>query len=617
MTALFDVRDLSVNFDTPDGRVEAVRNISLTIASGECLGVVGESGSGKSQTFLAAMGLLSRNGYATGSVRLEGKEILGLAPESLNRIRGSKMSMIFQDPLSALTPQLTIGNQLAEVVRTHSAMRGAKIRRFCLEWLDKVRMPDAERRLQQYPHQLSGGQRQRVLIAMAMLLSPRLLIADEPTTALDVTVQADILDLIAELQASEGMAVALITHDMGVVARMCGRIEVMRKGAFVESGTADAIFARPRHAYTRALLKAIPRLDRSRPRIRTSESMRTLLRADDIEVRFKVRAQGGLFGRTADLRAVDGVSFSVAEGETLGLVGESGCGKSSLARAILQLVAPRGGRIFWLGHELTGLDAHALKKHRKDLQIVFQDPLASLDPRMKVSASIAEPLGTHRPELSSAERRRLVSEMMERVGLERQLMNRFPHELSGGQNQRVCIARAMITSPRLVVCDEAVSALDVSVQSRILTLLKELRAEYGLSMIFISHDLSVVREIADRIMVLYLGRVVELAGSDTLFEDPRHPYTRTLISAVPVPDPQIERSRRRIRLAGELPSALDPEAGLRFLRTRIMAGETDYIPQLVEVAPGHFVAEHDPLEEQTVEVTGTRLGSAQPNSDPS
>ena len=613
--ALFDVRNLSVYFDTPDGKIEAVRNISLTIAPGECLGVVGESGSGKSQTFLAAMGLLSRNGFATGSVRLEGQEILGLCPKRLNRIRGSKMSMIFQDPLTALTPQLTIGDQLAEVVRAHSAMRGTKIRQFCLEWLDKVRMPDAARRLRQYPHQLSGGQRQRVMIAMAMLLSPNLLIADEPTTALDVTVQADILDLIAELQASEGMAVALITHDMGVVARMCGRIEVMRNGGFVESGTADAIFTRPRHSYTRALLKAIPRLDRSKPSSRPTGSMRTLLRADDIEVRFKVRARGSLFGRTADLRAVDGVSLNVAEGETLGLVGESGCGKSTLARAILQLVAPRGGRIFWLGHELTGLDAKALKKHRKDLQIVFQDPLASLDPRMKVSASIAEPLGTHRPELSSAERKRLVSEMMERVGLARHLTNRFPHELSGGQNQRVGIARAMITSPRLVVCDEAVSALDVSVQARILTLLKDLREEYGLSMIFISHDLSVVREIADRIMVLYLGRVVELASSDTLFEDPRHPYTRTLISAVPVPDPRIERSRRRISSAGELPSALDPEAGLRFLRTRIRAGETDYVPRLVEVAPGHFVAEHDPLEEQTVGATGTGLGSAQPNSD--
>ena len=597
--ALFDIRNLSVNFETPDGRVEAVRNISLSIPPGKCLGVVGESGSGKSQTFLAAMGLLSRNGNATGSIKLEGQEILGLAPERLNRIRGSEMTMIFQDPLTALTPQLKIGDQLAEVVRTHSARRGAEVRRCCLEWLDRVRMPDAARRIRQFPHELSGGQRQRVMIAMAMLLSPKLLIADEPTTALDVTVQADILDLIAELQASEGMAVALITHDMGVVARMCDHIEVMRNGSFVENGTADAIFTRPRHAYTRALLDAIPRLDPAGPRIRPSGTSRTLLRADDIEVGFKIRVQGGLFGRTAELRAVDGVSLDVAEGETLGLVGESGCGKSTLARAILQLVATRGGRVCWLGHELTGLGAHALKRHRKDLQIVFQDPLASLDPRMTVSASIAEPLGTHRPELSSSEGKHLVSEMMDRVGLSRKLTNRFPHELSGGQNQRVGIARAMITSPRLVVCDEAVSALDVSVQAQILTLLKDLRAEYGLSMIFISHDLAVVREIADRIMVLYLGRVVELADCDTLFEDPRHPYTRTLISAVPVPDPKIERDRKRIRLAGELPSGLDPEARLTFLRTRIKAGETDYTPRFEEVAPGHFVAEHDPLDELT------------------
>ena len=510
--------------------------------------------------------------------------------------------MIFQDPLTALTPQMRIGDQLAEVVRTHSAQRGAEVRRCCLEWLDKVRMPDAARRLRQFPHELSGGQRQRVMIAMAMLLSPKLLIADEPTTALDVTVQADILDLIAELQASEGMAVALITHDMGIVARMCDHIEVMRNGSFVENGTTDAIFTRPRHAYTRTLLAAIPRFDPAAPRIRPSGSSRTLLRAEDVEVGFKIRVQGGLFGRTAELCAVDGVSLDVAEGETLGLVGESGCGKSTLARAILQLVATRGGRVFWLGHDLTGLKAHALKKHRKDLQIVFQDPLASLDPRMTVSASIAEPLGTHRPELSSSERKRLVSEMMERVGLSRQLTNRFPHELSGGQNQRVGIARAMITSPRLVVCDEAVSALDVSVQAQILTLLKELRTEYGLSMIFISHDLSVVREIADRIMVLYLGRVVELASCDTLFEDPRHPYTRTLISAVPVPDPKIERGRKRIRL-GELPSVFEPEARLKFLQTRIRAGETDYTPRLEEVAPGHFVAEHDPLDGQAHRVS--------------
>ena len=602
MTALLDIRNLSVDFDTPDGRVEAVRNVSLNMAPGECLGVVGESGSGKSQTFLAAMGLLSRNGRATGSVRLEGQEILGLAPERMNRIRGSEMTMVFQDPLTALTPHLRIADQMAEVVQAHSDRRGAEVRGHCLEWLDKVRMPDAARRMRQYPHELSGGQRQRVMIAMAMLLSPKLLIADEPTTALDVTVQADILDLIAELQASESTAVALITHDMGVVARMCDRIEVMRDGAFVEGGSADEIFTRPRHAYTRALLEAIPRLDRPGPRVGPAVASRTVLRADDIDVRFPIRVPGGLLGRTADLRAVDGVSLEIAEGETLGLVGESGCGKSTLARAILQLVAPKGGRVFWLGDEVTGLAARELKKRRKDLQIVFQDPLASLDPRMTVSASIAEPLGAHRPDLSRPERRRLVSEMMERVGLSRRMMNRFPHELSGGQNQRVGIARAMITSPKLVVCDEAVSALDVSVQAQILKLLKDLRTECGLSMIFISHDLSVVREISDRIMVLYLGRVVELAGCDSLFENPRHPYTRTLISAVPVPDPRTERNRKRIRLAGELPSALDPRSRLRFLPSRIEAGDTGYVPRLLEVATGHFVAEHDPFDERATGV---------------
>ena len=392
--ALLDIRNLRVSFDTPDGEVEAVKNISLSINPGECLGIVGESGSGKSQSFLATMGLLARNGHASGSVMLQGEEVLNVPPVELNHIRGSAMTMIFQDPLTALTPHLRIGEQLAEVVRVHSDLRGAECTRHCVDWLEKVKMPDAARRMKQFPHQLSGGQRQRVMIAMAMLNSPQLLIADEPTTALDVTVQAEILDLIADLQKTEGTAVALITHDMGVVARMCDRIEVMRHGEYVESGDVEDIFYRPAHPYTRALLDAMLRLDTPYPPTEIVASVEPLLRADDVRVEFTVRGQGGIFGRKFALKAVDGVTFDVGQGETLGLVGESGCGKSTLARAVLQLIPPTGGHVSWLGSELTGLQSHQMKKHRKDLQIVFQDPLASLDPRMTISTSIAEPLIT-------------------------------------------------------------------------------------------------------------------------------------------------------------------------------------------------------------------------------
>ncbi len=595
--ALLDVKNLSISFETPDGQVDAVKGINLSIEPGECLGIVGESGSGKSQTMMAIMGLLAKNGRATGSAMFNGQEMLNVPVAEANKVRGADVSMIFQDPLTSLTPHLTVGQQMREVLDAHKSMSTAAAKSLCLDWLERVRIPEAQHRINQYPHQLSGGMRQRVMIAMAMLCSPKLLIADEPTTALDVTVQAEILDLMANLQKEENTAIALITHDMGVVARMCDRVSVMRHGEYVEEGQIDELFHNPQHDYTRMLLDAMPRIDQPHEAADVAvERAENILNVIDMNVKFDIRVSGGLFGKSIPLRAVDGISFDLARGETLGIVGESGCGKSTLARAVLQLVPPTTGSVLWMGRETAGLDRQAMKPLRKDLQIVFQDPLASLNPRMTIAASIAEPLKTFQPELGAKERMSKIAEMMERVGLDQNMINRYPHELSGGQNQRVGIARAMINKPELVICDEAVSALDVSIQAQIVALLKELQADMGLSMMFISHDLSVVRDISHRIMVLYLGRVVEMADRDTIYKNPVHPYTKSLISAVPIPDPRVERTRPRIQLPGELPSPLDPGAGLRFLPSK-REGDPNYRPQLQEVSSGHWVAEHDSLDE--------------------
>jgi oligopeptide/dipeptide ABC transporter ATP-binding protein len=562
------VEKLDVRFATPDGEVHAVKELSFELGAGETLGIVGESGSGKSQSVMSLLGLLAANGRATGAALFELRDLLALPERDRRAIRGRKISMIFQDPMTSLNPYLTIAAQMLQVVRAHERVSAKAARSRCIEMLEAVAIPEAAARFDRYPHELSGGMRQRVMIATSLLLGPKILIADEPTTALDVTVQAQILELMKDLKRRYGTSIILITHDLGVIAGVADRVLVMHGGELKEQGTVDDVFYRPRHDYTRALLAAVPRLDAplaAHERRDSTGRAAPLIDVASLKVHFPVAGGRGWSRRT--LKAVDGVDLALAPGETLGIVGESGSGKSTLARAILKLVPASAGRVCVFGRELGGLSRAELRPLKRDLQVVFQDPLASLNPRMTVGDIVAEPLWTHRPELSKTAVRAEVIDVLRRVGLSGRELNRYPHEFSGGQCQRIGIARALVLKPKVVVCDEPVSALDVSIQAQIVSLLLELRRELDLALIFIAHDLAVVRRISDRVLVMYLGRVMEVAPSADLYAQPRHPYTRALISAVPLPDPRAERARPREILRGDLPSPIDPPSGCRF-RTR-------------------------------------------------
>ncbi|ESX03995.1 MULTISPECIES: ABC transporter ATP-binding protein [unclassified Mesorhizobium] len=585
-TPVLSIANLSVSVRGEDGERNVVSNLSLTLARGETLCIAGESGSGKSMTALAIMQLLPQPAarISSGMIRLRDgnrgdTDLATLDERQMRRIRGDRIAMIFQEPMTSLNPVLSIGRQLTESIEAHTSLSSAQARQRAIEALKAVRISEAESRLKQFPHELSGGMRQRVMIAMALALEPDVLIADEPTTALDVTVQGEVLELLRDLQRQHGTSVILITHDMGVVAEMADRVIVMRDGRMVEEGTTSDIFARPQADYTRELLAAVPRIGSGVGRQKSRDAIDVLKPANvaevnDLHVRFDLR--GGIFGRvTRRVHAVEGVSFSIAPNETLALVGESGCGKSTTAKALAGL-APYSGDIVIGGRNLSGLGRDERKAVRRDVQMIFQDPFASLDPRMRVGELVAEPLVIHGI-ASKDERRERVGALFERVGLSADQMELYPHEFSGGQRQRVCIARALALRPKLIIADESVSALDVSVQARVLDLLKELQREFGVAYLFISHDMAVVENISDRVAVMYLGQIVEMGTRDQVFSNPRHPYTRRLIDAVPVPDPA-QRRTRFARLDQEIPSA-----------TRRI-GEAPLKLALNDVGGGHLVA---------------------------
>ena len=603
------VSDLSVSFSTSERTVDAVRQLSFDVARGETLAIVGESGSGKSVTALAMMRLVEHGGGHITSGRMlfrrRSGDILDLtqAREPVMRsIRGADIAMIFQEPMTSLNPAFTAGDQIAESIRVHQGKSAASARAEALRMLELVRIPEARNVLDRYPHQLSGGMRQRVMIAMALSCKPSLLIADEPTTALDVTIQAQILQLIRALQDEMQMGVIFITHDMGVVAEVADRVLVMYRGDKVEEGASEAIFAAPRHVYTRALLAAVPRLgamqgsdlpckfdllrvddgDQAKaepfqPQDTVQRAATPILRVQDLVTRFDVRS--GLFGGVRRrVHAVEHISFDLRAGETLALVGESGCGKSTTGRSLLRLVESQSGVIEFGGQNIRDLPTSTLQGLRRNIQFIFQDPVASLDPRLTVGFSIMEPLLVHKIAHGRAAQER-VDWLLEKVGLPPEHAQRYPHEFSGGKRQRIAIARALALNPKVVVADESVSALDVSIQAQIINLMLDLQRELGIAFLFISHDMAVVERVSHRVAVMYLGQIVEIGPRRAIFEDPQHAYTRRLMAAVPVADPARRHLRREL-LEGEIPSPIRA------------VGDDPEVQPLQQVGADHFVARH-------------------------
>jgi peptide/nickel transport system ATP-binding protein len=662
---LLSVRDLHVEFHTSRGRVRAVEGVSYDVRRGEILAIVGESGCGKSVSSLAIMGLLPKrtSRVTKGEILFGGRNLLKLSDGEMRRIRGREIGMIFQEPMTSLNPVLTIGSQIMEPLFIHLEMSQRQARERAIELLNLVGITDPERRLEQYPHQMSGGMRQRIMIAIALSCNPKLLIADEPTTALDVTIQAQILELLKDLSVRLNIAVVMITHNLGIVARYAHRVNVMYAARIVEKGAADDIFLKPKHPYTLGLMRSIPRLDRPcGERLETIEGLPPDLRTPPEGCRFRPRcfmaipiceqdpplaevepghmsacfrahevtaaahtaparleARDSFAGKTpllaveglrksfhvsggpligggnvTEVRAVNDVSLSIRPGETLGLVGESGCGKTTIGRTILRLETPTAGSIVFAGTDIAHASQIEMRPVRRKMQVIFQDPFSSLNPRMKVGQIIAEPMLVHGivPGKKAAEAR--VQDLLGKVGLHGFMADRYPHEMSGGQRQRVGIARALAMNPSFIVCDEPVSALDVSIQGQIINLLEDLKRELGLTYLFIAHDLAVVRHISDRVMVMYLGRLMEIAGRDALYAKPLHPYTKALLDAAPVPDPAAERARQPRALKGELPSPLNPPKGCVFHTRCPLASEVCWtiVPEVREVLPNHRVACH-------------------------